>query len=144
MLDPENRSDSLAMMLGVGTPVAAAGETPAVGTGRRDAADDPEIWADPANRARGMILGTDKQAGLYVYDLTGRQIQFLAEGRLNNVDLRSDFPAEGRGQILIGASNRSAGGISFFPEAVNGVLHQYQPRVIEVRHLSRRPGEAHA
>ncbi|MDO9218485.1 MAG: phytase, partial [Lacisediminimonas sp.] len=102
------------MMLGVGTPVAAAGETPAVGTGRRDAADDPEIWADPANRARGMILGTDKQAGLYVYDLTGRQIQFLAEGRLNNVDLRSDFPAEGRGQILIGASNRSAGGISFF------------------------------
>lgn len=114
MLDPENRSDSLAMMLGVGTPVAAAGETPAVGTGRRDAADDPEIWADPANRARGMILGTDKQAGLYVYDLTGRQIQFLAEGRLNNVDLRSDFPAEGRGQILIGASNRSAGGISFF------------------------------
>ena len=102
------------MTLGVGTPVAAAGETPAVGTGRRDAADDPEIWADPANPARGLILGTDKQAGLYVYDLTGRQIQFLAEGRLNNVDLRSDFPAQGRPQILIGASNRSAGGISFF------------------------------
>lgn len=114
MLDPESRSDSARMTLGAGTPVAASGETPAVGTGRRDAADDPEIWADPADPTRGLILGTDKQAGLYVYDLAGQQLQFLAEGRLNNVDLRSGFPAEGRAQILIGASNRSAGGVSFF------------------------------
>lgn len=112
--DPENTSDSGKLEKGVGTPVAAAGETPNVGTANRDAADDPEIWADPADPSRGVIIGTDKQSGLYVYDLTGAQTQFLGGGRLNNVDLRDGFTVGGKAQVLIGASDRDKKGIAFF------------------------------
>jgi len=114
VLDPENLSDSPKLAMGVGTPVAAAGETPNVGTANRDAADDPEIWADPSDPSRGAIFGTDKQSGLYVYDLTGAQTQFLGGGRLNNVDLRDGFTVGGKAQVLVGASNRDRKGISFF------------------------------
>ncbi|WP_397422015.1 phytase, partial [Phenylobacterium sp.] len=81
-------SDSAGMTVGVGTPVIAAAETPSVGTKVLDAADDPAIWVDPADRARGVIIGTDKKAGLYVYDLAGRQTQYVPGGLPNNVDIR--------------------------------------------------------
>lgn len=75
------------MAVGAGKPVPAAAETPSVGTEKRDAADDPEIWVDPKDPTRGVIIGTDKQAGLYVYDLAGQQLQYLPGGKPNNVDL---------------------------------------------------------
>lgn len=113
-IDPESVSDSAGMTLGTGAPVPAAGETAAVGTQVRDAADDPEIWADPRDPSRGVIFGTDKQAGLYVYDLAGKDRQFLAEGPLNNVDLRDGFTVGGKAQVLVGASDRGRSAISFF------------------------------
>lgn len=83
--------------------VVARGETQAVGTANADAADDPAIWRNPADPAASLIVGTDKQAGLYVYDLAGRQRAFLDAGRVNNVDLR-DMGAPG---IIVAASDRN-------------------------------------
>ncbi|MFN4115846.1 MAG: phytase, partial [Inhella sp.] len=57
-------------------------------SGYGDAADDPAIWVHPRQPARSLVLGTNKKQGLLVYDLQGRQRQFLAVGRVNNVDLR--------------------------------------------------------
>lgn len=113
-VDPESVSDSAGMTIGTGAPVPAAGETAAVGTQVRDAADDPEIWADPRDPSRGVIFGTDKQAGLYVYGLDGKDRQFLPEGPLNNVDLREGFSVNGREQVLVAASDRQRMGIAFF------------------------------
>jgi 3-phytase len=113
-VDPESVSDSAGMTIGAGTPVPAAGETAAVGTALSDAADDPEIWADPRDPSRGVIFGTDKKAGLYVYGLDGKDRQFLPEGPLNNVDLRDGFTVDGREQVLVGASDRRRMGIAFF------------------------------
>jgi len=113
-VDPESVSDSAGMSMGTGAPVPAAGETAAVGTKVRDAADDPEIWADPRDPSRGVIFGTDKQAGLYVYDLAGKDRQFLPEGPLNNVDLRDGFETGGRKQVLVGASDRGRSAMAFF------------------------------
>lgn len=107
---PEAVSDSAGMTVGVGTPVIAAAETPSVGTAVRDAADDPAIWVDPADRARGVIIGTDKQAGLYVYDLAGRQLQYLRGGKPNNVDLREGFPTASGARVLVAASDRGRPG----------------------------------
>ncbi len=114
MLGPEDRSDSGGMSVGVGKPVFAAAETPPVGTGARDAADEPEIWVDPKDRSRGVILGTDKQTGLYVYDLAGRQLQFLPGGRPNNVDLRGGFATPSGERVLIAASDRGRGGAALY------------------------------
>jgi 3-phytase len=83
--------------------VQAHGETQAVGTANADAADDPAIWRNPADPAASLIVGTDKKAGLYVYDLNGRQRSFIAAGRVNNVDLR-DMGAAG---IIVAASDRT-------------------------------------
>lgn len=113
-VDPESVSDSAGMTIGTGVPVPAAGETAAVGTQVRDAADDPEIWVDRRDPSRGVIFGTDKQAGLYVYGLDGKDRQFLPEGPLNNVDLREGFQVRGREQVLVGASDRRRMGIAFF------------------------------
>ncbi|HYG26125.1 MAG TPA: phytase [Caulobacteraceae bacterium] len=114
LVDPEYYSDSDRMTVGVGTPVPAAGETVSVATSAADAADDPEIWADPADPSRAVIFGTDKKAGLYVYGLDGAVRQFLPEGPLNNVDLRPGFTVGGREQVLVGASDRARKGVAFF------------------------------
>ncbi|MEO0981353.1 MAG: phytase [Pseudomonadota bacterium] len=68
-------------------PVPALVETAPVAS-LEDAADDPAIWVHPYAAGASRILGTDKQSGLAVYDLEGRQAQFLAVGPVNNVDLR--------------------------------------------------------
>jgi 3-phytase len=83
--------------------VQARGETAAVGTANADAADDPAIWRNPADPAASLIVGTDKKAGLYVYDLTGKQLSFIDAGRVNNVDLR-DMGGAG---IIVAASDRN-------------------------------------
>lgn len=81
--------------------VTADGETAAV-RNSDDAADDPAIWRNAANPAASLIVGTDKQAGLYVYDLAGRVRDFNNAGRVNNVDL-----AETPAGVIVAASDRS-------------------------------------
>jgi myo-inositol-hexaphosphate 3-phosphohydrolase len=53
-----------------------------------DVADDPAIWIHPNDASRSRVLGTNKKQGLLVYDLAGKQQQFLEVGRINNVDVR--------------------------------------------------------
>lgn len=114
LLDPEAFSDSRRMAIGVGTPVPAAAETVAVGTTRADAADDPEIWVDPSDPSRAVILGTDKQAGLYAYGLDGQVLSFIPDGRLNNVDLRGGFPTPDGERVLVAASDRGRMGAALY------------------------------
>ena len=56
---------------------------------RGDAADDPAIWIHPRMPERSLVVATDKRSGLVVYDLAGKQVQYLPAGNLNNVDLRT-------------------------------------------------------
>jgi 3-phytase len=113
-LDPEAKSDSARLLVGAGTPVPVAGETLAVATERGDAADDPEIWVDPLDTNRVVIFGTDKQAGLYTYDLTGKPTGFYPDGKLNNVDLRPGLETPLGQRVLVGASDRGRLGAAFY------------------------------
>lgn len=92
--------------------VMAVRETDAVDT-QGDAADDSAIWVDPADPARSVIIGTAKKSGLYSYGLDGKTIQFLPEGRLNNVDVRT-VKLGGIDTIVIGASDRDRKAIALF------------------------------
>ncbi|WP_188061872.1 phytase [Sphingobium sp. KCTC 72723] len=87
--------------------VIARGETTPVGTANADAADDPAIWRNAADPAASLIVGTDKKAGLYVYDLDGKVRDFLDAGRVNNVDLREGVLIGGQRAILVAASDRN-------------------------------------
>ena len=62
-------------------------------TGTGDRADDPAIWVHPEDPALSLILGTNKDEGLHVYDLSGTELQFLDVGQVNNVDLRGNMAA---------------------------------------------------
>jgi 3-phytase len=94
-------------------PVLPTAETEPVASDG-DAADDPAIWVHPEDSALSLIVGTDKQRGLQLYDLAGRLLQALPDGRLNNVDLRDGFLFDGRPSVLVAASNRSDQTIAFY------------------------------
>ena len=60
----------------VASPVPAFRETAGMGmTG--DAADDPAIWVHPTDTSKSLILGTNKDVGVYVYGLDGSEKQRL-------------------------------------------------------------------
>ena len=85
--------------------IPASAETDPIISENDDRADDPAVWVNPTDPAKSLILGTDKEAGLYVYDLTGKTRQFLDVGRINNVDIR--------GNIAV-ASNDETQALSWF------------------------------
>lgn len=100
-----------------------------------DAADDPAIWRNAANPAASLIVGTDKQAGLYVYGLDGQVRDFVDAGRVNNVDL-VETPAG----VIVAASDRS-------DEANARVaLFRLEPataRLLPLGRVAAGPGEAY-
>ena len=52
--------------------------------------DDPAIWINPADHAKSLIIGTDKDqdGGLYVFDLRGKIVREVHDlKRPNNVDI---------------------------------------------------------
>ncbi|QTN20050.1 phytase [Brevundimonas sp. AJA228-03] len=108
--------------VGAGAAVHAVVETPSVGEPGQDAADDPVIWAGTGpvtvmgTTTPGLVVGTDKKAGLYAYGLDGAILQFLPEGLLNNVDAVEGLSVDGRPQLLLGASDRTPGrtGVSLY------------------------------
>jgi 3-phytase len=115
--------------------VTASGETEAVATANADAADDPAIWRNPADPAASLIVGTDKKAGLYVYDLSGRQRDFANAGRVNNVDL-IETKIAGADAVLVVASDRSD------PLNAQLTLYRLDPRAAKLVPLGKVPAGA--
>ncbi len=90
-------------------------ETDPVGAEKNDdAADDPAIWINSANPAQSRLIGTNKKAGLHLYNLTGEELQFVAAGRINNVDLRSGFVWKKDTLVLVAGSNRDKNSIAIY------------------------------
>jgi 3-phytase len=106
-LDPTSPADS-----GI-TIVSASIETDPVRS-FGDAADDPAIWVHPDDPAQSLIIGTQKKRGINVYDLSGMELQSLADGRMNNVDLRYGFDLGGKSVDVLTASNRSSDSIAIY------------------------------
>ena len=84
--------------------VPALRETKGMGA-EGDAADDPAIWVNPNDPAKSLILGTNKDEGLYVYNLAGEELQRMPVGLSNNVDLRGNLAV---------ASNDGVNALSWF------------------------------
>jgi 3-phytase len=107
------------------TPLAikAAVETiPVPNSG--DAADDTAIWVHPSAPASSTVIGTDKKGGLAVYDLAGQQLQYLLDGKMNNVDIRAGFPLGGQRVALVTAGNRTDNTIAIY--RVNSATRQLE------------------
>ena len=112
--------------------VAAVVETEPVPSSE-DVADDPAIWVHPSDPAQSIIIGTNKDGGLAVYDLAGKQLQYLPDGEMNNVDLRYNFPLGGQPVALVTAGNRSNDSIALYQiNSTTRHLENVAARIIQV------------
>ncbi len=95
-------------------------ETPPVQSIKdEDAADDPAIWYNSAKPEKSFIIGTNKKAGLHVYDLAGKELFFTPVGLVNNVDLRYGFTlSNGEKVDFVAATNRTDNSLTIM--AING------------------------
>lgn len=100
--------------------------------GDGDAADDPAIWIHPADASLSLVLGTDKRRGLSVYDLSGREVQFLPRGRVNNVDLRQGVAMAGGPGTLAVATNRSERAMDIFTVSAEGQVELALAQALEI------------
>ncbi|MBC7815150.1 MAG: phytase, partial [Burkholderiales bacterium] len=108
--------------------VFASAETQPV-PNRTDAADDPAIWIHPTDPTLSTIIGTDKEGGMVVYNLDGEVIQYVAEGALNNVDLRYNFPLDGELVALVTVANRTDDSL---------VIYRVNPETRELEDVAAR------
>lgn len=99
--------------------VTAAFETPVMDSAG-DSADDPAIYI--GSNGTGFIAGTDKQSGLYIYNLDGSLREYMPLGMINNVDLREGFSYRGQDYVLLVASDDETNSI---------VTLLYDPRMDE-------------
>lgn len=79
-----------------------------------DAADDPAIWANPVDPSASLVVATDKKSGISLYDMQGRLLQHLPDGKMNNVDLREGFMLDGEPVVLVTASDRTRKAIAIY------------------------------
>jgi 3-phytase len=101
-----------------GNPVPASLETEPLYAG--DGPDDSAIWIHPEDPGLSLIISANKglgnnrkndskydSAGLYLYDMNGRQIQYIECGCPNNVDLRYNFNLNGEYIDIAATGNRT-------------------------------------
>lgn len=79
-----------------------------------DAADDPAVWIHPEDSNLSLVIGSDKTSGIGAYNLDGTLHQFVEVGRINNVDVRYNFPLGGETVDLVAGSNRVDDTIPFY------------------------------
>jgi 3-phytase len=79
-----------------------------------DAADDPAIWVHPTDPGKSLVIASQKQRGIEVYDLAGKRLQVLPVGRVNNVDLRQDVLLGGRKRDVVLGSNREQKSLALY------------------------------
>jgi len=78
-------------------------------------ADDPAVWIHPDDPARSVVIGSDKDEGLWVWDLEGRELQHMPlKTPVNNVDLRCGFRLGGDLVDIVAANLRTAGKLAVF------------------------------
>lgn len=87
-----------------------------------DAADDPAIWVHPTDPDKSKIICTDKKWGLRIYNLTGKEIDSYKVGKMNNVDIRYNFPLGNKKIDIVGCTNRSNNTISLYSISESGQL----------------------
>lgn len=109
----------------VTTTNATVETTPVLTSG--DAADDPAIWIHPSDPNKSFVIGTNKKSGLAVYDLNGKQIQFLEGGLPNNIDIRQNVLLQ-NDSVDIGAfTDRQDNTVGWITISENGIdkLNQF-------------------
>ncbi len=88
-----------------------------------DAADDPAIWYHSLSPEKSLIIGTNKDAGLIVYNLDGEVLSENLDGELNNVDVRQGVMMGGKQLDVVTSENRTSKSLNIYQmDGENGRL----------------------
>jgi 3-phytase len=82
-----------------------------------DVADDSAIYANPTAPGLSVVIADNKDdvtGGIGVFDMQGKLLQFRQDGKIGNVDLRTDFPLAGQSIVLVGGNNRTTDTLDFW------------------------------
>jgi len=112
---------------------AASGETNPVHTDG-DAADDAAIWVNTDDPGKSLILGTDSQAGLAVYSLSGKELAFHDDGATGMVDVRGGFSLGGKNRPIVAAGNHADNRIALY------TIDPEKRRLVDVATRAIEPG----
>ena len=84
--------------------------------GSGDVADDAAIWIHPNDVSLSTVLGhsKDDNGGIHVFDLDGNEIQFLQIDKIGNLDIRHNFPLDGKYIDIVCAMNRTEDTLCIF------------------------------
>ncbi|NWG15717.1 MAG: phytase [Chloroflexi bacterium] len=73
-----------------------------------DGATAPLIWLHPTDLVQSLVIGTDDNSGIGVYDLDGRLLSFEEQyGPMGGADLRYGFGSQGAALIAAGVSDEA-------------------------------------
>jgi len=72
-----------------------------------DAADDIAIWYNSQKPQASTIIATNKQKGVVVYNLEGKELYNYPVGKINNIDIHTRFMMGGDSITVVGATNRT-------------------------------------
>ncbi|MEM7103997.1 MAG: phytase [Bacteroidota bacterium] len=87
-----------------------------------DAADDPAIWVNPKDPGASIVFGSNKTSGIHTYDLSGKEVQNIPCGLINNVDVRQGVNFNGKIVDILAGSNRTDNSILAFFIDTNGKI----------------------
>lgn len=118
--------------------VIADGETEIMDIKGGDVMDDPAIWINPKDTQKSLIIGTNKKGGgLDVYDISGKLLQSLPDGKFNNVDLRYGMSIGGTSIDIVAVTNRTNDSLALYGiNAEDRKLYPIAARVIPTMDMS--------
>ncbi|TKB51780.1 phytase [Ferrimonas aestuarii] len=100
-----------------------------------DTMDDPAIWVHPTQPELSRVIGTNKRWGLLSFDMQGNQLQGLAVGKVNNVDLRQGVMLGGKLRDIGVASNRDVDGLTLFEVSAEGEMTLLPPQPTTLKEI---------
>ena len=89
-----------------------------------DAADDPAFWYNQKDPSKSVIFGSDKKAGLHSFSLSGKRIQFIPSGKINNIDSRSGYSFGAKNFSILAGSNASNNSIIIYLINEDGIIEK--------------------
>jgi 3-phytase len=79
-------------------------------------ADDVAIWVHPTDPTLSLVIGSNhesRRGGVQVFELSGKERQFVELDRINGVDVRYGFRLGSQSVDLVAASNRDRSSVQF-------------------------------
>ncbi|RLV61277.1 phytase [Parashewanella curva] len=89
-----------------------------------DTMDDPAIWVHPTEPEKSLVLGAQKRWGLMVFDMQGNEVQSIATGRINNIDIRQSVNINGKNHDIAAASLRDGDKLAVYDIVADGKVSQ--------------------